>query len=148
MKFAEAIALPFAMIASICGIYFAEKPPYTHIAAVAVVVGTAIAFFDALKTAKEKEYAEEMLTHVAGSVPASRQWRDRVREMVTEVARSKGYALIKALATESDFYHPDAATLFLFKSTNPAECRLKGALVLTPDDYVKLAALGKGKVSK
>jgi hypothetical protein len=136
------------MIAAIIGIYWAVKPPYTHIAAIAVIVATAIGFLDALKTTKEKEYAEEMLRHLARSLPPNMYWKDTVRRLITQLGRSKGYALQKNYFTGSSFDDPEAKTIFLFGSTNADDSRLKGVLVLTPGDYVELASLGKSRVKE
>jgi hypothetical protein len=146
LEYAQAIILPFSMVAALIGIYFVEKKPYTHIAAVAVVVATIIGLVDAVKTVREKHYAEEMLRHLARSSPPSPYWKDEVRKMITEIGRPSGYALVRAYYTRTDYDDPEAATVFVFRSTNLTYSGVKGLLVLTPSDYVELASLGKQKV--
>jgi hypothetical protein len=147
INYAPAIILPFTMVAALIGIYFAQgKPFYRHIAATAVVIATIIGLLDAVRNVKDKAYTEEVLRHLARSLPPNTYWKDRVRRMIGDLAGAEGYALVKAYYTRSDFADPEASTILLFRSRDSENTALKGVLVITPSDYTELAALGREHV--
>jgi hypothetical protein len=146
MNYLQPITLAFGLVASVIGIYFTDTPPFTHIAAAAVVVVTCFGIVQAFQGEREAAFVRETLAHLVRSVPPSHWWKDKVNSFVQQVARSQGYHLEKIVYDRSDFRDPDANSIFLFKSpTSEGEVR-NGLLVLTPADYSELSLLRKDEL--
>ena len=59
MNYLQPLTLAFALVAAVLGIYFAETPPFTHIAATAVIVATGIGIVQAVRAEREAAFIRE-----------------------------------------------------------------------------------------
>jgi hypothetical protein len=136
----QIIILIFTLLAGVLGIYFAQEPPYTHIAAGAVIVATIIGIIQTTQDAKDAAFVKQTLSHLVKSIPPSLWWKAKVNELVIKISKSEGYHCRSAVYTRSDPGDPEADCILLFyKKTEDVEPA--GLLVLTPSDYSDLSSL-------
>lgn len=146
MNYLQPMTLFFGLVAAVLGIYFVDTPPFTHIAAIAVVVATGFGVVQALQGEREAAFVRGTLAQLARSVPPSPWWKDKANSIVQRVARSKGYLFEKIVYDRPDFHDPKANSIFLFKSPTSEGGLMNGLLVLTPADYSELSLLRKDEL--
>ena len=109
-----------ALVAAVLGIYFAEKKPYTHIAAGAVGIATIAGIFLTIESDRDAAFTRQTLSNLARSVPPSFAWRERVRQAVQDAAATRDYHLYQVVYDKADFHDPDATAIHFFRSSSPA----------------------------
>ena len=139
----QTIVLVFGLVAAILGIYVAETPPYTHVAALCVAVATIFGIVQGLQADAEARFVQQVLSYLARSVPASSWWKEHVDDLIQKTGASRGFRLYKAYYDSSDPRDPEAHKIFLFKADQTGATSPGGVLVVTPGDYSQLSLVSK-----
>lgn len=148
MKHTQTIVLFSGLVAAVLGIYYAERPPFTHIAVAAVLVATVVGIVQAYQAANEAAFVQQTLSHLARSTPPSGWWKDKVNKLIQTIGSSEGYLLTKIVFDSSDPDEPDAHSIFIFTSRTTQTERPNGLLVVTPSDYSELSLFAKNEFEK
>jgi hypothetical protein len=139
--------LVLGLVAAVAGIYFADRPPFTHIAAAAVVVAAAIGIIQALRAEREAAFVRATLAGLARSLPPSPWWKEKVNRLAEEIGKGHGYILQNTVYDRRDFRDPEACSILVFRSPPAKGATRNGLLVLTPRDYSDLSPLGKQELA-
>ncbi len=148
MKQPQVLVLALGTMAAVLGIYFAQKAPYTHIAAAAVVLAAVVGIVQASQEAAKAAFVKETLSRLARSVPPSEWWKDKVRDSIQKIAKIRGYSLHLLVFDASDPRNPEANSVFVFRSSSSPGKRPNGLLVVTPVDYAELSLLAKDELEE
>ena len=148
MKHTQTIVLFFGLVAAVLGIYYAERSPFTHIAAAAVLVATVVGIVQAFQAADEAAFVQQTLSHLARSTPPSSWWKEQVDRFIQTTASSQGYLLATVVFDNSNPRKPDTNTIFLFTSRASQTDRPSGLLVVTPADYAELSLFAKNELMR
>ena len=146
MKYIQTSVLFFTLVAAVLGIYFAERPPFTHIAAIAVLVATAFGIVQIFRAAGEAEFVQQTVSYLARAVPVHYWWKKEVRKLTQKISSSRGYCLKRIVYSHHGEQDPQASSVLVFASLASDTDRPSGLLVLTPADYGQLAIFGKNKI--
>jgi hypothetical protein len=147
MKYIQTTVLFFTLVAAVIGIYFAERQPFTHIAAIAVLVATAFGIVQIFRAANEAAFVEHTVSYLARAAPVHYLWKKEVRELIQKISSSHGYRLKRVWYDRQDERDPQASSILVFESLASKPNRPSG-LVLMPADYGQLALLGKKKMNQ
>jgi hypothetical protein len=146
MKHSQTVVLLTGLVAAVLGIFYAQKAPYTYIAAGAVAVACVVGIIQSYYQAREADFAQQILDHLARSIPPSPWWKERIQELVGSSARSRGFILRETWSNSSDPDDVDADTIFVFRSPAPSEDQVSGLLIVSPDQYSELATLARSRL--
>jgi hypothetical protein len=146
MKYIQTTVLFFTLVAAVLGIYFAEKPPFTHIAAIAVLVATAFGIVQIFRAANEAAFLEQTVSYLARAVPIHYWWKKEIRRRIQNTCSLRGYSLCALLCDRGDPRDAQANSILKFKSSSSTD--RTGLLVLTPADYGRLAMFDKNEMPR
>ena len=147
MKYIQTTVLVFTLVAAVLGIYFAQRPPFTHIAATFVVAATAFGIVQIFRAANEAAFLEQTVSYLARAVPIHYWWKKEIRRRIQTACSLRGYSLSALLCDRNDYRDPQANSILEFKSPASSD-RPSGLLVLTPADYGRLAVFGKNAIPR